>query len=510
MWSNFSSSDELEYTGIKFTNFSSYSLPIIQSLTMGVEYSVPAARHPEVPFCIISFFYDQVQICNADDDVISIVRNNLVRNYKGIQKESRKDDVYLFKCKGYPFSTNYSTDHQMFIKCMCFLLKDMCEAGYIKVFSGDFNWYIDLSAWFFYKSPGAVAKDIEFCAVDLWSWDKLKLFNCENQICEAIKYTVHENWRGIQKAEQDELSYQLKLKGYPWSRSSGDDAVKNRMLIMKILQTMASYGWTLYSATNIDNFTDTLFFCRKRNLYISHEFCSSILAISLNQNDRLRLINADGGVIEAIKTVIRGNWSEIQKEGDYHGSYEFKLKGTPWWVRGEKSLPSVSLLCAIFVQLRRMGWKAIMNLDISRSDHDKGVFFFIRMPPKESYYCALSLKDSGYIYGVHLHEKIQATLTQVFTPYFELRPSSKTPAMNYAIKWTIMACPWSSSGTSTMRFNGQLLMAAMVNAMVGFNYHLCSSADISSKSALNVFDIRLDKDIPCSFIIRFVIVFLGS
>ena len=448
---------------------------------MGPVYSIPAVRHRDVPFCIISFFWDQIQIFNADDDVVSIIRTNLERNYRGIQKESRKDDVYLFKCHGYPFSTSYSSDHQMFINCMCIVLKEMCEAGYIKIFSGDMNWYIDYSAWFFYKSPNAVAKDIEFCAVDLWGWDKLKLFNCEMQICEAVKYTVHEHWRGIQKAEQDNLSYVLKLKGYPWTSTGGDDSVKNRLLIMKILQTMASYGWTLYSATNIDNHTDTLFFCRKRNLYISREFCSSIFAISLNANDRLRLINADGGVIQAMKRIIESNWPEVQKEGDYYGSYEFKLKGTPWWVRGERSLPSVSLLCAIFTELRRLGWKAIMNLDISRSDHDKGVFFFIRVPPKQSYYCALSLKDCNHIYGVHLHDTIKAALTETFAPYFELKPSNRPLEMNYAIKWSIMANPWSASGTSAMRFNGQLLIAAMVNTMVGFNYHVCSSADISSK-----------------------------
>ena len=72
---------------------------------------------------------------------------------------------------------------------MCTVLKEMSEAGYIKIFSGDMNWYIDYSAWFFYKSPNAVAKNIEFCAVDLWMYDKLKMFQCPPEICEALKYS---------------------------------------------------------------------------------------------------------------------------------------------------------------------------------------------------------------------------------------------------------------------------------------------------------------------------------
>ena len=452
---------------------------LIQEL-MGSSYSLPAANRPEIPFCIISFYWDQVQIFNADDHAVSILRNNLENNYKGIQKESRKDDAYIFKCRGYPFSTSYTSDHKMFINCMCIVLKEMSEAGYIKIFSGDMNWYIDYSAWFFYKSPNAVARNMEFCAVDMWMYDKLKLFQCPPEICEALKYTVHENWRGIQRAEDEDKCYAIKIKGFPWSSNSGEDGVKNRILIMKLLQTMAAYGWTLYSATNIDGHTDTMFFCRKRDLYISREFCTSIFAVSLNANDRLRLINADGGVVEALKNVIERNWKEIQREGDHYGSHEFKLKGTPWWERGHRGIPSVSLLCAIFSELRRMGWKVMMNLDISRSRHDKGVFFFVRMPPKDTYYCALSIKDSDHVYGVHLHESMQQSLTQVFAPLFELKESSGPLDTPYAIKWTLRGSPWCSSGTSAARLNGQLLAASLVNTMVGFNYHLCSSADISS------------------------------
>ena len=312
-------------------------------------------------------------------------------------------------------------------------------------------------------------------------YDKLKLFQCPQEICDSFKYTVHENWRGIQKAESEEHAYAIKIKGYPWSSNSGEHGVKNRILIMKLLQNMAAYVWTLYSATNIDGHTDTIFFCRKRNVYISRDFVSSLFAISLNATDRLRLINAEVGVIEALKKVIEKNWTEIQDERDHYGSHEFKLKGTPWWARGHHGIPSVSLLCAIFTELRRMGWKAMMNLDISRSKNDKGVFFFVRMPPKDTHYCALSIKDSNHVYGVHIQESMQQSLTSVFTPFFELKESSGPIEIPHAMKWTMRGSPWCGSGTSSVRLNGQLFVASLVNHMVAFNYHLCSSADISSK-----------------------------
>ena len=74
---------------------------------------------------------------------------------------------------------------------------------------------------------------------------------------------------------------------------------------MKIIQTMGSYGWTLYSATNVDSLTYTLFFCRMSNLYISPAFTETIFAISLNREDRIRsaMLDFSGApIFESIKT----------------------------------------------------------------------------------------------------------------------------------------------------------------------------------------------------------------
>ncbi|XP_063714581.1 uncharacterized protein LOC134842251 [Symsagittifera roscoffensis] len=449
---------------------------------MGASYTRLPANNPAIPFCIISFFHDQIHIFNADSNLVSLVRNCLQSHYpKGIQKESMRTDAVIFKCSGYPFSPIYSsTDHRNFLNFACALLKELSQAGYIKVMSGDFCWYSDLSAWFFYKSPCNVATDIEFCAIDLWGWDKLKLFSCPPEINDAIKYVVAENWKGIQRAEYEEECFTIKMKGYPWQSPSGEDGVKNRLLIMKIMQSMGQYGWTLYSATNVDAATDVLFFCRKKNLYISPAFTQSIFAISLNRNDRLRLMNADGAVQDIIQGVIRSFWPEIQNEGDHYGSYEFKLKGTPWWARGESAMPSVTLLCQLFTALRRSGWKAIMNLDISRSQNDKGVFFFVRMPPKDVNYCALSVKGSSNIYGVHLTPEITSHLQQIIQGFFDFSRQPEQVYGGQATKWSLQCIPWASVGKSPQKFNSQLMIAGLINGMIGFNYHLCSSADISS------------------------------
>ena len=87
-----------------------------------------------------------------------------------------------------------------------------------------------------------------------------------------------------------------------------------------------------------------------------------MFAISLDEGDRLRLINASSQVVELVRGVVRQFWPLIQREKDRFGSHEFKLKGYPWSDEGEQELPAITLLCQLFTALRRIGWKVMMHL----------------------------------------------------------------------------------------------------------------------------------------------------
>ena len=387
---------------------------------MGCSGSQLATSKSDCPIFMVSFADEQVHVYNAEPTIVEMIRNNLKNHYTpGINKEGKIDDAVIFHLFGLPFENKPGKDHKCMLSCMCNMLKDISAAGYIKLLSGDLNSIIDLEAWFFYKSPQPVMKDVQFCVIDLWGDEKLKLCNLDKETCEEIKYVVYENWRGIMKAGQKNDAYSLTMAGKPWADPFGEDGVKNRTLIMKILQKMGSYGWTLYSASNVDGDTDTLFMSRVNGMYISSAFSESMIAISLGKSDRIRLINCGDDVREMLKTVIDMKWSKIQNETEIHGSYEFELKGKPWWAPRESALPSIALLCSIFTALRYVGWKSIANLDISTTDNDKGVFFFVKMPPKTTHYCALSLKGSNLLYGVGLKEDILAALQVVIGDFIK-------------------------------------------------------------------------------------------
>ena len=88
---------------------------------------------------------------------------------------------------------------------------------------------------------------------------------------------------------------------------------------------------------------DSLFFMLDLNYRVTPaNFCM----ISLNKNDRLRLINCNE-MIDSIRETIKTNYGELQREADKYGSWEFKLTGYPWNCIGDAATLSRRLIARI-------------------------------------------------------------------------------------------------------------------------------------------------------------------
>lgn len=87
------------------------------------------------------------------------------------------------------------------------------------------------------------------------------------------------------------------------------------------------------------NFQCLLF---RKDLIVDYVFLEQPFAcVSLNRNDRLRLIHTDKEVIDAVEAVVRDVWAPrggVQEVKDERPlCYELKLKGYPWWATGSVS-----------------------------------------------------------------------------------------------------------------------------------------------------------------------------
>jgi hypothetical protein len=67
--------------------------------------------------------------------------------------------------------------------------------------------------------------------------------------------------------------------------------------------------------------------------------------LTLNWNDRLRLIRFPEPIIDTVRQAILTSWHRgLQNERPYAGAYEFKLSGNPWFGQGVEAVESRAMM----------------------------------------------------------------------------------------------------------------------------------------------------------------------
>jgi len=191
-------------------------------------------------------------------------------------------------------------------------------------------------------------------------------------VVAAVRTAIEVTWpRGIQNERELSGAFEFQLKGNPWS-GQGDDSIPARMLMCEVLSAIYHYGWELRMSTDISQKAmdkDILIF-REGTLPPPCQF----LAITFNDNDRLRVINgsaspstsnvAPNDVINAIKNV--WNMNVQREQWKIPGvAWEFKLHGNPWWASGDESIQVRLLLLDMLDQLMGLGWDFHASLDMT-------------------------------------------------------------------------------------------------------------------------------------------------
>ena len=129
--------------------------------------------------------------------------------------------------------------------------------------------------------------------------------------------------------------------------------------------------------------------------------------ISLNSNDLLRVIDAPESLIPTIRDIIQTSWYRgIQGVLRYAGSWEFKLKGTPWWADGQETVEARILILKLMEMLHAVGWSPIASIDSSRKVTDKSSLIFRQSQPRQSPFFCLSLHKTDTLRLINAHEDV--------------------------------------------------------------------------------------------------------
>ncbi len=135
--------------------------------------------------------------------------------------------------------------------------------------------------------------------------------------------------KGIQEQCLINNALEFKLKGNPWL-SNQYEAVESRRLISNIFNLLSRYGWNLYATCDLTKHMSnkSTFFFRTKPIEPKsiRNFC-----VSLNESDKMRLIDSDSSLVEQVRMAICEGWDRgIHNESDYYSSHQFKLRGFPF------------------------------------------------------------------------------------------------------------------------------------------------------------------------------------
>ncbi|KAG0055374.1 hypothetical protein BGZ83_008766 [Gryganskiella cystojenkinii] len=227
----------------------------------------------------------------------------------------------------------------------------------------------------------------QICCISLNSTDKIRLINVPFDLTDLIRATILSSWGNpVQKEDRIASAHEFKLKGNPWI-GAGEESVRSRRLVCQVMKGMAERGWNLIQAADIskqEHDQDSLFFENMTGSRGIVDINVEMFAMSFNKMDTIRLIDAPPQFISLVKDAIIKSWPKgLQKEGDYAGSYEFKLRGNPFYASKEQAIYCRMLLCHVLGVLRNQGFKLYSSVDVSRGQEgmDLESWIFRRVGP---------------------------------------------------------------------------------------------------------------------------------
>ena len=119
--------------------------------------------------------------------------------------------------------------------------------------------------------------------------------------------------------------------------------------------------------------------------------------------------------MSAVRNTLQTFWSRgIQEERSYAGSWQFKLRGTPWWASGDEAVDSRFLVLKVLEALQAYGWSVAASVDCSRKDSDKSSVIFKTSQPTQSHFFCISLHETDKLRLINAPEDVAKVCESLF------------------------------------------------------------------------------------------------
>ena len=336
------------------------------------EQTVPV----QFPFaCIGVNGYDKLQFVNFPQNLHSIFQNVVASNWpQKIQEAKVIGDALQIELKGNPWTSTRDKEDIQSKTLIKALLNDLEMRQWILYGSSNLRGNADT---LFFRCdpclPNDGSKLIGF-VINLHRNDRLRLIDAPPESINCAKSIVTKFWKpGVTKEMVKLNAYEFKLGGHPWW-ADGEESVKSRFFICKLVEGLMSIGWRVQIAINLT---------RKLNdkSVLTFQRCTPtsvpIFCLSLNWTDKIRFINAPQNLVDALTAETKRVWLfGVARERMYGPSFELKLNGNPWsyGMSGHDGAHGRVLLKYLIKTCANMGWFVILSADVSAKfvHQDKG------------------------------------------------------------------------------------------------------------------------------------------
>ena len=262
---------------------------------------VPATQVSLEPFLVVGLSStDSLMVLNAPETLHQVFKDAVTNLWpSGIQKWSYKDEVLLIKLTGNPWCAEGA--QAVHSRAMLQrIITDLFHRNWrlygnanLKSTANTLFFQHDLNMTSGMSLTGLPLQD-DF-TLSLNGNDVVRLINAPQSLNSVVQDTLQRSWhRGIQQVSRYAGSVQFKLKGNPWW-AEGHETVEARFLILKLLESLQSYGWSAVASLDTSRkVTDKSSFIFRR----SQPRQAPFFCVSLNGTTKLRLINAPEDVIK--------------------------------------------------------------------------------------------------------------------------------------------------------------------------------------------------------------------
>lgn len=326
--------------------------------------------------CVSFSNFNGLHLVGAPDHLKPIFKEAAVQGYaSGIEKERLIGADYELKLRGQPWSGENSETGSQAKRMLLEIFRKFDQVGF--QYYGTANLRGTTDCIFFIGDERYPPGQHKFAVVSLNQTDTLRLIECPSNLIDCTKNLVQQYWRhGLR--EQNDLRngiYEFTFNGSPWWATE-EDAVSARFFISMMFQKYMSLGWCLVTSLDIcTRKSDKSIFifksCQPKTII---HFC-----LSLNQVDKIRLINAPRDMVDVISQAVAEGWPPgIKFEGAFIGSHQIKLQGDAWGGgTGNEWLLARCMMAFVLKALTERGWRVVCSADVSAKYHqnsDKWVY----------------------------------------------------------------------------------------------------------------------------------------